>query len=353
MVRIVWGVFALLLLGTPLSARAADRSIPLLAVLEFDSPEKSVPPDELQLLTDAVRGAVVKELAGKFKVLTRETMTELVPPERLNCFVDKCAAEIGRMLQAPYVIAGTLRPLKSKWVLTLEAYASTTGELLGSDQLRAADIEALLDVIDERGRSLVREWLSSRASTPTPPEPPKPVAAPTPPAPPPSPPIAPPPVIVPPPLITPPPPVVTAPAAPKPVAPPEKTVPTGSTPGARPSFAVRAGLGGHVGVMGAGVEWRPSWWGIALGTGNHQWSGGLTFGPRANAGGPYVDLQLVRIAPGLFGSITEAGTTVGATAGWDFRLARIVTVKAGIGAVYNAVDPTRFLTVDLCAGVVF
>lgn len=98
-------LFALLLSFSP---AVSAQTPPLLAVLEFEDAETVLADGEIALLTDAMRGAVKKEVGAKFKVMTRETMMEVVPPEQLKCFVGKCVAEIGRMLQAPYVIAGNV-----------------------------------------------------------------------------------------------------------------------------------------------------------------------------------------------------------------------------------------------------
>ncbi|MFM2151887.1 MAG: hypothetical protein RL199_322 [Pseudomonadota bacterium] len=155
-----WLLLVLLLARVAHSvAHATDKAPPLLVVLEFDSPDQAVTDGELQTLTDALRGAVKKEVGTRFKVLTRETMVEIVPPERLRCFVGKCVADIGRMLQAPYTIAGNVRSFGSKKVLTVEGYESNGGQLLGAEQLRGANAEELLDGIEARARGFVREWL--------------------------------------------------------------------------------------------------------------------------------------------------------------------------------------------------
>jgi len=138
---------------------AAPTPPPLLAVLEFDSPDKSASFDELQLLTDAFRAAVIDTVGSRYKVLTRETMAELVPPERMECFAGKCAAEIGRMLQAPYVMAGNVRRLDGTYILTMEAYESIGGQALGSRQLEGERIRPLLVAVRERSPELVRKWL--------------------------------------------------------------------------------------------------------------------------------------------------------------------------------------------------
>jgi len=158
MVRFVFFLGVATLLGV-LPTRAATAPLPLLAVLELEAPESDLSPPELLLLTDTLRGAVVEEVGTRYKVLTRETMMELVPASQMKCFVDKCAADIGRMLQAPFVIAGNVRKLGKLIVLTIETYESMGGRLLGSKQLRVTTSEELFGRIETEMPKALRTWL--------------------------------------------------------------------------------------------------------------------------------------------------------------------------------------------------
>jgi len=155
----VWRYFILLLVLLPTTSRASAGDEPLLAVLDFDSPDDSASLDGRQLLTDAFRSVVIETVGERFKVLTRETMTELIPPSGAECFLNKCAAEIGRMLQASHVIAGSVRRLEGQWVLTVEAYLTNGGRALGTKQLIAAGQLKLIEQIEKQGGTLVRSWL--------------------------------------------------------------------------------------------------------------------------------------------------------------------------------------------------
>ncbi|MFM2153513.1 MAG: hypothetical protein RL199_1948 [Pseudomonadota bacterium] len=96
---------ALLLASTP----PCSEGPPLLAVLDFHSPDEALGEGEFVTLTDAVRSVIVKELGSRYKVLARETMREVVPPEKMRCSANMCAADIGRMLQAPVILVGEVR----------------------------------------------------------------------------------------------------------------------------------------------------------------------------------------------------------------------------------------------------
>jgi len=329
-----------------LGSAPAVAEMPLLAVLEFDSGDKALSADDMMVLTDAARGAVVREVGGRFKVLTRETMTELVPPERLNCFVDKCAAEIGRMLQASHVIAGTLRRFGSRLILTIEAYESTTGRLLGSDQVRATQVDELLDLVVERMGPLAQGWFAPAPIV----EPPvvKESPPPTPAA------------VVP---TTPPAKPTTSPEPTPLVAPTSESTPTSD----RRAWALRAGLSGQAGQLGVALEFRPSWWGLSIGTGWIPLSVGLNFGSADNDGGIYGDLHAMRVYPWPVGTIRAnnvenggetvdvTGFAVGGTVGYDWRLARDWSLKTGLGLVWTTFTTTNRLplSADLAFGRLF
>ncbi|MFM2151817.1 MAG: hypothetical protein RL199_252 [Pseudomonadota bacterium] len=164
--------FLLLLSVLNLDAKAQEKP-PLLAVLEFDAPGNTPEADldALPILTDAFRRAVLQAVEGRYRVMTRETMSEMFPPgdERIRCFVGKCVAEMGRMLQAPYIMAGRLQRLEGTKVLTVEFYESVGGQLRGSEQILSDNLKGLLSQITDRGNALVRGWMGlDRAAKATP-----------------------------------------------------------------------------------------------------------------------------------------------------------------------------------------
>ncbi|MFM2153060.1 MAG: hypothetical protein RL199_1495 [Pseudomonadota bacterium] len=158
----LFGLTVLLLASAPLRSEGP----PLLAVLDFNSPDDAMGEGELVTLTDALRSAVVKEVGARYKVLTRETMREVVPPEKMRCSANMCAADIGRMLQAPFILVGEVRRFSGEPMLTIEAYESNGGRLLGSEQFSGADAKAILGELRGKGQGLVRSWLKQGGQAP-------------------------------------------------------------------------------------------------------------------------------------------------------------------------------------------
>ncbi len=126
---------------------------------------------------------------------------------------------------------------------------------------------------------------------------------------------------------------------------------------AHPEFAVRAGLGGHVGQLGVGVEYRPGAIGFALGTGTYALSGGITLGSEKNDGGAYLDVHLTWSQKGLLGLPQLPGYAYGVTLGYDWRPDPAFSVKIGAGIAFNTARPAPEgklpLAFDLALGPVF
>jgi len=313
-------LLALVLL--PALARAAPAPyaapLPMLAVLEVTAADIKgdvLDPGLLTTVTDALRVKVLERVGSRFKVLTRETMMEMVPPDQVNCFIDKCAAEIGRKLQTQFVVSGTVRLVGGRLVMTLEGYETESGRLMGAQQLAVASEAALLDAVMGRTDFPFDAWF------PAPPPPP-------------------------------PPPVREVAAAPA-----QRPSASGDTDARAPqrlNVAVRAGLGFVTGVVGVGGEWRPGWVGLAVGTGYLPLGFALTFGLPGFATGPFLDLHGTVIGSSPFLTLDRTALLYGATAGWLQRVDDWI-VRGGLGLAAST-EPLRDqgpLSLELSVGRVF
>ena len=139
-------VLAVLPTMTVLSAWCAHAGeLNLVAVVDLQKQSSRVSETEVQFLTDTVRKAAADGLdPARFKVLTRDSMEVLLPASRLKCLAGKCLAEIGRTLQAKFVVGGNVKDVGTMIGVTLEMYDSASGALLGSEQGRAAGIEDIV-----------------------------------------------------------------------------------------------------------------------------------------------------------------------------------------------------------------
>jgi len=156
MTRLGWALLLVLAARTAGAAELRD----LLAVLEVAVEDNAVPDSAAVLLTDQLRSASRKVAGERLKIMTRENMTELLPPgTNQRCFVGACLAQIGVMLQARYVMGGTIRKGGKRLALTVEAYDSNSRNLLGSEVLFSQNVDELFDLVLKEAPGWVRSWI--------------------------------------------------------------------------------------------------------------------------------------------------------------------------------------------------
>ena len=113
---------------------------------------------EVQFITDAVRKAATDSLDSRvFSVLTRESIDVLLPPSKVTCLVGKCLAEIGRQLQARFVVGGSVKVVGTKIGVTIELYVSATGALLGSEQIREDNADLVFSSVQAVAPRLMKK----------------------------------------------------------------------------------------------------------------------------------------------------------------------------------------------------
>lgn len=91
-----------------LTAARAQISPRKIAVLEFDD-QAGLTTQESAYVTDLVRVSALKLPRGRYFVITRESISEALPPGHTlaDCEAD-CEVETGRNIGADYVIAGQI-----------------------------------------------------------------------------------------------------------------------------------------------------------------------------------------------------------------------------------------------------
>ena len=150
----VIGVAAVIILGLQAQPLADERQT--VAILELENQSGAVRVEEVQYIADAVRSAAAASLdKDTFQVLARESMEVLLPRPKVTCLADKCLAEIGRALQARYVIGGSLKDVGTMIGVTLQVYESFTGELVASEQGRAVGVDEVVSVVQRAALRLV------------------------------------------------------------------------------------------------------------------------------------------------------------------------------------------------------
>jgi len=137
--------FMSMLLLIPSLANAVER----LAVLELQS--KTLNSDERALLSDEVRGAVVRALGNRIQVMTKENMEVMLTDMGIDasCIAEgACEVETARNLGVNYVVSGTVVPLGGRQVASLKLHKTENGQLLASERTQGDDAFALLDAMN-------------------------------------------------------------------------------------------------------------------------------------------------------------------------------------------------------------
>ncbi len=146
----------------PGAAAASER----LAVLELYNPAK-LEQQAVDYLTDRVRAATLATLGERVKVLTRENLVALLPPQTdlADCAGADCEIETGRRVGAGYVISGELVRLDATLKLSLKLHATGDGSLLSAEAASGDDADGLDSALAAVVARLVRPVMRR---TPTP-----------------------------------------------------------------------------------------------------------------------------------------------------------------------------------------
>lgn len=126
-------------------------------------------------------------------------------------------------------------------------------------------------------------------------------------------------------------------------------------------FVLRAGAGGHLGVLGVGLEFRPvRHIGFAVGTGTYLATGGISIILMlvdSWDGQPpltmYLDAHVALSRPGLLGESLAEGYGVGATLGIEIRPTSFLSIKLGAGGAWTNANERAPYEGPLPLGAVF
>ena len=100
-----------------------------MAVLEISG---ELSPEERAVITDAVRGSLVKTLGAAVQVMTRENMEVMLTDMGLDasCVAEgACEVETARNLGVDYVVSGSLTAMGDVLVGSLKLHETATGRL--------------------------------------------------------------------------------------------------------------------------------------------------------------------------------------------------------------------------------
>jgi TolB-like protein len=126
-------------LAGPVAAQTKRK----VAVLQFTlGPGVSV---ERETFSSSLQNAALKAVPS-LSVMTQANILSMVRAQgkTLDQCEGECAVETGRLLGADFIVAGRISKIGKKLHLSMQLYSSASGQLLGGEDLDAADEEVLL-----------------------------------------------------------------------------------------------------------------------------------------------------------------------------------------------------------------
>ncbi|MDC7225206.1 MAG: SUMF1/EgtB/PvdO family nonheme iron enzyme [Spirochaetales bacterium] len=104
---------------------------------------------EASVLRDVFETELIS--SGKFRVIEKNELDTVIEEQKKSlsgCVDDSCAIEIGRLALADKIITGKTSKFGSKYILTVKMIDIETGRSLKAENIKADELEKLLDSID-------------------------------------------------------------------------------------------------------------------------------------------------------------------------------------------------------------
>jgi hypothetical protein len=88
--------------------------------------------------------------------MTRDNILAMLPPDKnaAECFEGQCLVEIGRNIGADYAVQGTVSRYGQNLTLSIEAYETISGLLIGSFTSESQNVDGLLSAMREKAPAL-------------------------------------------------------------------------------------------------------------------------------------------------------------------------------------------------------
>ncbi len=135
----------ILFIGLPHSARAQEK--PTLAVLEFEG--AGISESEVIALSNRLRTNMTQ--LGIYQVLERGLMLQILQEQDLQmtgCITDECAVEVGQLLGAQFMLAGSIGKVGNTWTVEMRVISVETGAVMRS---ASYDTQGSIDLVLTEG----------------------------------------------------------------------------------------------------------------------------------------------------------------------------------------------------------
>ena len=127
-----------------------------IAVLELNNPA-GLTKQEVNYLSELLRGQISDKLADQYLVIDKATMFTLLPKGMTPECIDEatCELEMGRMMQASYIITGSIIRFGKTLRVTVRLYHTQSGRRMGSEVASGRTLKAMETSIQVLGGQLL------------------------------------------------------------------------------------------------------------------------------------------------------------------------------------------------------
>ena len=141
-------LFSIFALTLALSYITAQESKPSVAVLDFEA--RGIPDYEAETLTERLRTEIATTKA--IQLVDRKLLQSILEEQGLQqsgCTTDECAAEVGQLLGAQYIISGAVGKLGETYSIDAKMVSVTTGVAVRSKSVSySGEIAGLLNEME-------------------------------------------------------------------------------------------------------------------------------------------------------------------------------------------------------------
>jgi uncharacterized repeat protein (TIGR02543 family) len=160
-------------------AAPGAHALKYVAVVEVEIDARSGASDDLsyaeaQEITAELRREAVKNLpAGKYNIMTSETVQSMSGAVLEECSEENCVITLGAKIGADYIVRGIVRKFKTLLTLTVEMYETEDGTLVASSEpVRSENAAELLMKTASACANMYRTFVSTQGSVQKTPPPP-------------------------------------------------------------------------------------------------------------------------------------------------------------------------------------
>ncbi len=149
--------FVLLAFALLVCAPAQSKERPLLAVLDFEGANAGLNPAEVIALTEDARKVALAVLAGRYDIITRENLVDLLKShgKTLEQCQGECETETGRLIGAELVVTGRVARVFGAYKLTVKIHQTDPPKLLGIQDANTEEMKALPGLLQQATRALL------------------------------------------------------------------------------------------------------------------------------------------------------------------------------------------------------